>query len=61
MQVFQNEVMQVAGFMVTVWDIEDGEPRLWHYGMFDNYDDALVFVHAYPHSLISPVYKPVTH
>lgn len=61
MQVYQNEVMQVAGFMVTVWDIEDDTPRLWHYGMFDNYDEASVFVNAYPQSLISPIYKPVTH
>jgi hypothetical protein len=61
MQVFENEVMQVAGFMVTVLDIEYDKPQLWHYGMFDTYDEASVFVNAYPRSLISPIYKPVTH
>lgn len=61
MQVFENEVMQVAGFMVTVWDVEDDVPRLWHYGLFNTYDDALAFTHAYPHSLIGPIYKPATH
>lgn len=61
MKVYENEVMQVAGFMVRVSDFEDGQERSWHYGMFDNYDDALAFTRAYPNSFIAPVYKPVTH
>jgi hypothetical protein len=61
MQVFENEVMQIAGFIVTVLDIEDDKPRLWHYGIFDTQDEASAFVNAYPRSLIAPVYKPVTH
>lgn len=61
MQVYQDEVMQVAGFMVRVSDFEDGQERSWHYGMFDTYDDAQAFRHAYPDSMISPIYKPATH
>ena len=58
MQVLQNEVMQVAGFIVQVADTIDGS---WCYGMFDTYDDALAFTHAYPQSNVMPIYKPVTH
>jgi hypothetical protein len=61
MQVFQNEIMQVAGFTVTVCDYEDGQPTIWRYGLFDTYDDAFAFTRAYGNSMIEPMYKPVTH
>lgn len=59
MQVYQDEVMQVAGFMVEVWDYDAN--LSWRYGMFDTYDDAMAFTHAYPQGKIVPIYKPVTH
>lgn len=59
MQVYQDEVMQVAGFMVEVWDFDTSQS--WRYGMFDTYDDALAFTHAYPQGKIVPIYKPATH
>ena len=61
MQVYQDEVMQVAGFTVTVYDNEGDQPAIWRYGMFDTYDDAFVFTRAYRNSMIEPIYKPVTH
>jgi hypothetical protein len=61
MQVYQDEVMQVAGFMVEVWDFDVNEERAWHYGLFDTYEDAVSFTHAYPQGKIVPIYKPATH
>jgi hypothetical protein len=63
MEIYQNEIMQVAGFVVEVIDLyfDASEQRSWHYGMFDTYDDAVAFTHAYPQGKIVPIYKPVTH
>ena len=59
MEIYQNEVMQVAGFIVQVSD-EDGNGE-WSYGMFDTYDEALAFTNGLIRSVIEPVYKPVKH
>jgi hypothetical protein len=62
MEIYENEVMQVAGFVVEVIDLyfDSSEQRSWHYGMFDSYDEAMSFTHAYPQGKIVPIYKPVT-
>lgn len=60
MQVFfQDEVMQIAGFMVRVSD-EYGNGT-WSYGMFDTYDQAQDFTAGLTYSVIEPIYKPVKH
>jgi len=59
MQVYQDEVMQIAGFIVQVSD--EYENGTWSYGMFDTYDQASKFTEGLPYSVIEPVYKPVKH
>jgi len=59
MQVYQDEVMRVAGYIVQVSD-EDGNGT-WSYGMFDGYDEAYAFIDGMLYSVIEPVYKPVKH
>jgi hypothetical protein len=59
MQVYQDEVMRVAGYIVQVSD-EDGNGT-WSYGMFDTEDEAYAFTNGMLYSVIEPVYKPVKH
>jgi hypothetical protein len=59
MEIYQNEVMQVAGFIVQVNDEYDN--GTWSYGMFDTYDEALAFTSGLPYSAVEPIYKPVKH
>jgi hypothetical protein len=59
MQVYQDEVMQVAGWIVQVSD-EYGNGR-WSYGMFDTEDEALAFTDGLFPAVVEPVYKPVKH
>jgi hypothetical protein len=59
MQVYQDEVMRVAGWIVQVSD-EYGNGR-WSYGMFDTEEEALAFADGLLHAVIEPVYKPVKH
>ena len=59
MEIYQNEVMQIAGFMVRVSDEYDD--RTWSYGMFDTYDQAQDFTTGLAYSVIEPIYKPVKH
>ena len=59
MQVYQDEVMRVAGYIVQVSD-EEGNGT-WSYGMFDTEDEAYAFTIGLPYSVVEPVYKPVKH
>ena len=59
MQVYQDEVMRVAGYIVQVSD-EDGNGT-WSYGMLDTEDEAYAFTNGMPYSVVEPVYKPVKH
>lgn len=60
MQVFfQDDVMQIAGFMVRVGDEHDN--LVWSYGMFDTYDQAQDFTTGLAYSVIEPIYVPVKH
>jgi hypothetical protein len=59
MEIYQDEVMQVAGFIVQVSD-EYGNGT-WSYGMFDTEDQAHAFTIGLLYSVIEPVYKPVKH
>jgi hypothetical protein len=59
MQVYQDEVMRVAGFIVQVSDEYDN--GTWSYGMFDTEAEALAFTDGLPYSVVEPVYKPVKH
>jgi hypothetical protein len=59
MQVYKDEVMQIAGFIVQVHD-GDGYGE-WSYGMFDTEDEALAFTNGLLHAVVEPVYKPVKH
>jgi len=61
MQVYQDEVMQVAGFIVQVSDEIQSVNGAWSYGMFDTEDQANAFTIGLPHSVVEPVYKPVKH
>ena len=66
MQVYQDEVMQIAGFIVNVSDEygvsnEYGNGR-WSYGMFDTEDEAFAFARdGMLDAVVEPVYKPVKH
>ena len=59
MQLYQDEVMQIAGFIVQVSD-EDSNGT-WSYGMFDTEDQAHAFTIGLSYSVVEPVYKPVKH
>jgi hypothetical protein len=59
MQLYRDEVMQIAGFIVQVSD-EDGNGT-WSYGMFDTEDQADAFTIGLSYSRVEPVYKPVKH
>jgi hypothetical protein len=59
MQLYQDEVMQIAGFIVQVSDEYDN--GTWSYGMFDTEDQAHAFTIGLPYSRVEPVYKPVKH
>ena len=59
MQVYQDEVMRVAGFIVQASD-EDGNGT-WLYGMFDTEDQAVAFTIGLSNSVVETVYKPVKH
>lgn len=59
MQVYQDEVMQIAGFTVQVSD-EYGN-GVCSYGMFDTYDQAQDFTTGLLYSVIEPIYYPVKH
>lgn len=60
MQVFfQDEVMQIAGFMVRVSDEYDD--LVWSYGIFDTYDQAQDFTDGLAYSVIEPIYRPAKH
>jgi hypothetical protein len=59
MQVYQDEVMQVAGWIVNTSD-EYGNGR-WSYGLFDTEAEALAFSDGLLDKVIEPVYKPVKH
>ena len=60
MQVFfQDEVMQIAGFMVRVSDEYDD--LVWSYGIFDTYDQAQDFTTGLAYSVIEPIYRPAKH
>lgn len=59
MQLYQDEVMQIAGFIVRV--AEENNNGDWLYGMFDTEDQAYAFTIGLAYSVVEPVYKPVKH